>query len=126
MNLTLFFWLYIINSTLLIVHEIDSAYWQEWKLLNPKDDDGINGFLIIHIPLIFMIMYGLILVEKNLLSGMIISLVVGSCGIFAFFFHLYHLRKGKEQFNTIVSKSIILLTFIVSIIQIIVTVLNMI
>ena len=24
--------IYLINATLLIVHEIDSAYWEEWKL----------------------------------------------------------------------------------------------
>ena len=26
------FWLYLVNSVLLINHEIESAYWHEWKL----------------------------------------------------------------------------------------------
>jgi hypothetical protein len=28
----LLFWLYLVNSVLLINHEIDSAYWKEWDL----------------------------------------------------------------------------------------------
>ena len=24
------FWLYLVNAVILIVHEIDSAYWKEW------------------------------------------------------------------------------------------------
>jgi len=26
-------WLYLVNTVLLTVHEIDSAYWHEWRLL---------------------------------------------------------------------------------------------
>lgn len=25
-------WLYLANATVLITHEIDSAYWHEWEL----------------------------------------------------------------------------------------------
>jgi hypothetical protein len=46
----LLFWIYLINAVILINHEIDSAYWQEWKLFNPNDENRINGFLIIHYP----------------------------------------------------------------------------
>lgn len=26
-------WLYMTNATLLAIHEIDSAFWREWKML---------------------------------------------------------------------------------------------
>jgi hypothetical protein len=29
---TALFWCYLINSVLLITHEIESAYWKEWEL----------------------------------------------------------------------------------------------
>ncbi len=30
----LLFWLYLTNAAILICHEIDSAYWREWELIN--------------------------------------------------------------------------------------------
>ena len=118
MAVSLLFWVYIINAMILINHEIDSAYWQEWKLINPKNTNGINGFLLIHFPMLFAILYGLVLVEKGHLAGLIISLFLGASGIFAFFFHFYHIRKGKQEFNTLISKTIIISSFVISLFQI--------
>jgi hypothetical protein len=120
------FRIYLINAVILIIHEIDSAYWQEWKLLNPNQKNGINGFLILHIPVLFVILLGLVYINEHRLSGLIISLLLSSGGVFAFFFHFYHLRKGKPEFNTIISKAIIIATFLISIIQIFLTIRQMI
>jgi uncharacterized membrane protein len=122
----LLFWIYLINATILINHEIDSAYWQEWKLINPNIKNGINGFLILHFPMIIAMLLGLVFVYENNFVGFIFSFTVASGGLFAFFFHLYHLRKGKPAFNTILSKGLIISTFVISIFQIILTINNMI
>lgn len=118
----LLFWIYLINAVILINHEIDSAYWQEWKLINPNDKNGINGFLIIHFPLLFFILLGQVLVYEDKFAGMIISLILSASGLFAFFFHFYHLRKGKPEFNTPISKAIIISTFVISLVQIYLTI----
>ncbi len=122
----LLFWIYIVNAVILINHEIDSAYWQEWKLINPNDKNGINGFILMHFPMLFIILFGLVLVYEHRLSGYVISMVLAAGGLFAFFFHFYHLRKGKPEFNSVLSKVLILSTFIISIIQIILTLKQMI
>jgi len=118
----LLFWTYLINATILIIHEMDSAYWQEWKLIDPNDKNGINGFLILHIPMIIAILLGLIFIYDNRFAGLILSLVLSAGGLFAFFFHFYHLRKGKQEFNTILSKGLIISTFVISAFQIILTI----
>jgi uncharacterized membrane protein len=115
-----------VNAVILINHEIDSAYWQEWKLINPNDKNGINGFILMHFPMLFIILFGLVLVYEHRLSGYIISLVLAAGGLFAFFFHFYHLRKGNPAFNSVLSKALIVSTFILSIIQIILTLKQMI
>ncbi len=122
MSENLLFWVYLINSVLLINHEIDSAYWQEWKLINPKDENGINGFLILHIPMIFAVLLGLVLVYDYNFAGYIISLILSGSGLFAFVFHFYHLRKGRQEFNTAISKGLLFSTLIISMFQIILTV----
>ena len=45
------FWVYLTNSVLLINHEIDSAYWEEWDLF--KLPGGLTLFLIVHYTVAF-------------------------------------------------------------------------
>ena len=113
------FWLYLCNSVLLINHEIDSAYWKEWELF--KIPGGITGFLLIHFPLLLFVLYGLILVSRHSLAGLIFSLFLCFGGIFAFAIHTYFLKKGRDEFNKPISKFILAATLIVSIVQLAVT-----
>jgi uncharacterized membrane protein len=126
MSGNLLFWIYLINAVILINHEIDSAYWQEWKLINPDEKNGIKGFLILHIPMLFIILLGLVLVYDDKFAGLIISLILSAGGLFAFFFHFYHLRKGRQEFNTTISKGMIISTLIISGLQIFLTIKQMI
>ncbi len=114
------FWIYLLNAILLINHEIDSAYWKEWELF--KLPGGITGFLLIHFPLLFFVLYGLILVSRQSLSGLIFSLILCFGGIFAFSIHTYFFKKGRNEFDKPISKLILLAVLIVSIIQLIVTI----
>ena len=114
------FWLYLSNSVLLINHEIDSAYWKEWELF--KLPGGITGFLLIHFPLLLFVLYGLVLVFRQTFSGMIFSLILSFGGIFAFSIHTYFLKIGHKEFDTPISKLILVATLIVSIVQLTVTI----
>lgn len=109
------FWIYIINSVLLIDHEIDSAYWQEWDLF--KLPGGIAGFLMIHLPLVFLALYGLILVFQQTFSGLIFSLVLSISGLFAFTIHTIYIKKGRNEFKVPVSIFLLIAILIVSLIQ---------
>jgi len=125
MELTFLTWVYLINAVMLINHEIDSAYWQEWKLFKANGFLDIKGFLLLHFPLLLAVMLGLILVEREFVAGYVISLLVAAGGIFAFFFHFHHLRKGREEFNNWLSKLILILTLPLSLLQAILTILKM-
>lgn len=109
------FWVYMTNAVLLINHEIDSAYWKEWDLF--KLPGGITGFLLLHFPMVFLILYGLVLVFQRTPLGLVFSLVLSFGGVFAFAIHMYFIRKGREEFKAPVSLFILVATFIVSLIQ---------
>ena len=113
------FWLYLTNAILLIIHEIDSAFWKEWELF--KLPGGINGFLILHFPLLFLILYGLVLVAQQSFLGLIVSLILSAGGIFAFCIHTAFIRKGRPEFNTPIWRFILALMLGVSTIQATVT-----
>ena len=109
------FWVYLGNTIFLIIHEIDSAYWKEWELF--RLPGGLNGFLLIHFPLLFLVLYGMVLVYEGSPEGLVISLVVAMGGIFAFLIHLYFIGKGRREFKTAASVFILTGTLVLSIIQ---------
>ncbi len=109
------FWLYLVNSVLLINHEIESAYWHEWKLFKLPGD--ITGFLIVHFPLLFLVLYGLVLLYQQTVSGLVISLLLSLSGVFAFTIHLYFIRQGRPEFKLPISIAVLVATLVVSLFQ---------
>lgn len=114
------FWLYLVNSVLLINHEIDSAYWKEWDLFGLRG--GITAFLILHLPLLFLVLYGLILVFQKTSTGLIFSLVLSIGGLFAFTIHSAFIKKGRREFKVPVSLFLLTSTLVVSLVQAVITV----
>lgn len=110
MNLSV--WLYIINATLLIIHEIESAYEKEWNLL--KLPFGLTGFLIIHIPIVILFFYGLLEMYHFSQMGKIFGLFTGICGIIPVLIHKIFF-KYNDHFNRIISSLIIYANMIVAI-----------
>ncbi len=106
---------YLLNATILINHEIESAYWEEWKLF--KLPGKITGFIIIHIPLIFITLVGGVELYKQTMFGYIISFIVAIGGLFSYFAHNYFIRKGEEGFDLIISKFLLIATLILSVVQ---------
>jgi hypothetical protein len=106
-------WIYIINMTLLLLHEIESAYWKEWEIL--RLPGGITGFIIIHFPLIILLLLGLVELRDQTLTGFVFSLITGIAGIIPFLVHNVLVRvKGK--FQLFISQFIIYLNLFTGII----------
>jgi len=116
---TILFWIYLINAVLLITHEMDSAYWEEWKLFGIPG--GITTFLLLHLPILFFVLYGLILIYENTFAGLIFSFILAISGIFAFSIHTYFMHRGHDEFKTTISRLILFSTLIFSILQLVIT-----
>ncbi|MCF8009381.1 MAG: hypothetical protein K9K32_06410 [Halanaerobiales bacterium] len=99
--LTLF---YILNATLLILHEIESAYEKEWEIL--KLPGKITGFLLLHIPILFILFYGLLEIDRLTDIGLILALTTGLGGIIPFLIHKKFVKR-REKFNLLISNIII-------------------
>lgn len=126
--------LYLANATLLVCHEIDSAYWKEWDFfaglfgqppLPEGDLSGLTGFLIFHIPAVLAVLYGLLEVQKGTSRGNWFSLGVCGCGLFAFGIHMYGLSCGRPEFRSTISVAILIGILIASIGQLVFTVRRM-
>ncbi|MBW2016745.1 MAG: hypothetical protein JRH13_08145 [Deltaproteobacteria bacterium] len=108
--------IYLINGTLLIDHEIDSAYWREWNLF--RLPGGIGAFVLIHLPVLFLILWGIILLERRSVWGIILSIILGLSGIFAFAAHAYFIKRGHPEFRSKTSISLLLAILLVSLLQV--------
>ncbi len=117
---TTLFWLYLANTLTLIIHEVDSAYWQEWKLFHLPG--GEAGFLLLHFPLLFPVLFGLVLVERGAIAGLILALIVCGGGLFAFSIHTFFIHRGYPEFKTPLSQGILWATLLLSLAQLGVTI----
>lgn len=116
------FWLYLFNLVFLVLHEMDSAYWKEWEMFGLPF--GHAGFLIIHIPLLFVGLTGLFLIYEHLVAGYVIGVLSGIAGIFTFIIHQIFISKGKEEFTPPISQSILWLTLAFSVLLLVFEVIN--
>ena len=110
--------LYLGNSVVLITHEIDSAYWHEWELFGLPG--GIHLFLLLHLPLIGVVLWGYRSVVLWTRGAQTYSLLLASAGIFAFLIHGGFLAAGTPQFRSPTSLALLFGTLILSVWQIVV------
>ena len=101
--------LYIVNATLLLLHEIESAYEKEWEIL--KLPGGITGFLLMHVPIIMLLFYGLIEIEQHTPLGFIFGILFGIGGVIPVVVHKI-IVKTPDRFSLPISNSIIYLNII--------------
>jgi hypothetical protein len=113
----LIFWLYILDLTLLIIHEMDSVYWHEWKLFNMRG--GKNLFLVLHLLFIPVFLYGMIPVRAGAGLGIIFAVILSFIGIILCGLHGFFFFKRKKEFRTPFSIGLLAVILIVSILQII-------
>lgn len=95
---------YILNATLLLLHEIESGFEKEWEIL--KLPGKITGFLILHIPIILLILYGLLELDKQTQIGLVLGIVTGIGGIVPLLVHKIFVNR-KEHFNLLISNILI-------------------
>jgi hypothetical protein len=120
----LLFWTYLVNAVLLINHEIDSAYWREWNLFRSRpsataaeDRRDLTLFLLFHLPVVALFLWGLLEVHSVSLTGLILSLVLSGAGIAAFAIHMVFIRRGHREFVIPISLAILGGTLVVSMVQ---------
>lgn len=95
---------YLLNATLLLLHEIESAYEREWEIL--KLPGRITGFIIMHVPIILVLFYGLLEIDKQTLIGCYIGIFAGIGGLIPFAVHRIFVKR-KDHFNIFISDFLI-------------------
>lgn len=96
---------YLVNATLVLCHEIDSAYWREWELF--RLPGGAAGFVVMHLVVVPIILVGLVMVARGSAQARWWSIPIGVAGAAGCIAHLTFLARGDERFSTPFSLSLI-------------------
>ena len=94
-------WLYIAIATLLMLHEIESAYWREWEVL--KLPGRITGFVMMHVPILVLLFAGMGALAAMTPFGLWCALVSGTAGIVPLLIHRFIVRVAN-RFNLRLSR----------------------
>jgi hypothetical protein len=108
-------WLYLLNATILITHQIDAAYWHEWDLFGMSG--GIQLNLLLNIPLVLLVLFGQQCLSQGRPAGLVLSWLLVAGGMIAVSIHSYFLLKGDDAFRLPVSLGLLVATFFLSIAQ---------
>jgi hypothetical protein len=97
--------IYLLNATLVLCHEIDSAYWHEWRLFHLPG--GAAGFVAMHLVVVPIILVGLVAVARGSAQSRWWSIPIGIAGAAGCIAHLGFLARGDESFSTRFSVALI-------------------
>ncbi len=96
---------YVLTATLLVAHQIDSAYWEEWRLFGIGG--GIQGFVLLNVPLVLLFLYGLLQVAGGRRGGAWFGVALSAVGVGAFAIHAWLLYRGHTEFRVPVSLAVL-------------------
>jgi hypothetical protein len=105
--------LYVSTAALLVAHQIDSAFWQEWNLFGMQG--GIQAFVLLNIPLIAPFLYGLTVLVRKPRVGAWYALALSAVGAFAFGIHSWFLAQGRPEFRVPASIAVLVAAFVTSV-----------
>lgn len=105
--------LYLTTISLLLAHQIDSAYWHEWKLFGLPG--GIQTFVSTNILLIVPFLYGLLRAQTSPRTAAKYGIALSIIGIGAFAIHAWFLILVHQDFRLPVSIAILTGALITSI-----------
>jgi hypothetical protein len=108
-------WLYLMNATILITHQIDAAYWHEWDLFGMPG--GIQLNLLLNIPLVMLVLFGQQRLTQGRTAGFVFSWVLVAGGMMAVSIHSYFFLLGDDAFRLPVSLGLLSATFLISLAQ---------
>ena len=96
---------YLITMCLLIIHQIDAAFWKEWEMFYLPG--GVQAYLLFNIIVIPILLLGYRSIIKANQTAVKYSYLCAGLGIVTFTIHAVFLASGYEQFKLPLSLFII-------------------
>ncbi len=89
--------LYILTASLLLAHQIDSAYWREWNLFGLPG--GVQAFVLLNVAIMLPFLGGLVRLTKGARDGVGFAVALAFIGVATFFIHVWFVLRGHPEFR---------------------------
>lgn len=106
---------YFATMSLLILHQIDAAFWREWEMFYLPG--GVQGYLVFNALIIPFVLLGYKHLVQSSDKAIIFATACASLGLLTFLIHSGFALAGFKQFHLPLSPAIILLCLASSIWQ---------
>lgn len=106
---------YFLTMCLLILHQIDAAFWREWEMFYLPG--GIQGYLVFNGLIIPVVLLGYKHVVQSSDKAVVFATACASLGVLTFLIHSGFALAGFEQFHLPLSMAIVLLCLLTSLWQ---------
>ena len=109
----------VLNLALVLVHQVDAAFWREWEMF--RLPGGIQLFNALNVGIFLVVLSCFVAVIERRLSGFRCSLVIALLCASVLPIHVAFALSGFTQFDLPFSIFLIAATFMVSIVQAVLT-----
>lgn len=113
------FLLALANATVLLVHQIDAAYWHEWDLFGIPGGNQVN--LALNLPIVALVLYAVARATTATVAGQRWALLIAGLGYLTAAIHLGFFMAGHEQFRQPMSIALLAATTVLSTLQLTLT-----
>lgn len=107
--------LFLLNSTVLLTHQIDAAYWHEWNLFHLPGGNQLN--LILNLPIIALVLLAFLQVATHSPHQRLCHQFLAGLGLLTVAIHSSFFLAGHPEFQQPMSLLLLAATLILSLTQ---------
>lgn len=107
--------LFLLNSTVLLTHQIDAAYWHEWNLFHLPGGNQLN--LILNLPIIALVLLAFLQVATHSPRQRLCHQFLAGLGLLTVAVHSGFFLAGHPEFQQPMSLLLLAATLILSLTQ---------
>jgi hypothetical protein len=108
-------WLALANATVLLVHQIDAAFWHEWELFRIPGGNQVN--LALNLPIVALVLYAVTRAAVDSPTGLRWAGLIAGLGLLTVVIHAGFFLAGHEQFLQPMSIALLVATGVLSTLQ---------
>jgi len=109
--------LFVLNSTVLLTHQIDAAYWHEWNLFHLPGGNQLN--LILNLPIIALVLLAFLQVATHSPRQHLCHQFLAGLGLLTVVIHSGFSLAGHPEFQQPMSLLLLAATLILSVVQLV-------
>jgi len=107
--------LFLLNSTVLLTHQIDAAYWHEWNLFHLPGGNQLN--LILNLPIIALVLLAFLQVATHSPRQRLCHQFLAGLGLLTVAIHSGFFLAGHPEFQQPMSLLLLAATLMLSLTQ---------